>query len=213
LGFGSVPLGLGVFRDQIQPERVVNRRRAPLGLGEFRDQTQPAGMQSERIAEEAALDGIYIVRTSVPRASLGPEQTVRAYKRLSVVERAFRSLKTVDLKVRPICHRDDDRVRAHLLLCMLAYYVEWHMRQALAPILFDDDDKESAQVQRTSEVAPAQRSERAQRKAHTQRTDDGEPVQSFRTLLKDLGTLAKNRVRFQGADGATTEMITSATPL
>jgi hypothetical protein len=130
-----------------------------------------------------------------------------------VVERAFRSLKTVDLKVRPIYHRDDDRVRAHLLLCMLAYYVEWHMRQALAPILFDDDDKESAQARRTSEVAPAQRSERAQRKAQTQRTDDGEPVHSFQTLLKDLGTVAKNRIRFLGAEGATTEMITNPTPL
>jgi transposase len=180
---------------------------------EITDTTFRYERNPERIAEEAALDGIYIVRTSVPRASLGPEQTVRAYKRLSVVERAFRSLKTVDLKVRPIYHRDDDRVRAHLLLCMLAYYVEWHMRQALAPILFDDDDKESAQARRTSEVAPAQRSERAQRKAQTQRTDDGEPVHSFQTLLKDLGTVAKNRIRFLGAEGATTEMITNPTPL
>jgi transposase len=169
--------------------------------------------KTENIAAEAALDGIYIVRTSVPRASLGPEQTVRAYKGLSVVERAFRSLKTVDLKVRPIYHRSEDRVRAHLLLCMLAYYVEWHMRKTLAPMLFDDDDRESANAARTSEVAPAQRSERALRKARTKRTDEGEPVHSFQTLLSDLGTVTKNRVRFQGANGETTEMITNPTPL
>lgn len=169
--------------------------------------------KTENIAAEAALDGIYIVRTSVSESSLGPEESVRAYKGLSVVERAFRSFKTVDLKVRPIYHRCEDRVRAHLLLCMLAYYVEWHMRRALAPILFDDDDRESAHARRKSEVAPAERSVRALRKSRTKRTDDGEPVHSFQTLLNDLGTITKNRVRFQGAPEETTEMTTTPTPL
>ncbi len=141
-----------------------------------------------------------------------PEQTVRAYKRLSVVERAFRSFKTVDLKVRPIHHRLADRVRAHVFLCMLAYYVEWHMREALAPILFDDDDKGEAENLRKSVVAPAQRSERAKRKASSKRTDDDQPVHSFRTLLKDLATITKNHVRFIHAEAQTMEMMTTPTP-
>ena len=167
----------------------------------------------QKTAQEAALDGIYIVRTSASEASLGPEQTVRAYKGLSVVERAFRSFKTVDLKVRPIHHRLADRVRAHVFLCMLAYYVEWHMRQALAPILFDDDDKHTAEALRKSVVAPAQRSDRAQRKALTKRTDQGHPVHSFQTLLEDLATITKNRVRFLQAHTQTTQMLASPTPL
>jgi transposase len=105
------------------------------------------------IAREAALDGIYVIRTSVPAAALPADQAVRNYKRLAEVERAFRSLKSVDLKVRPIHHRLEERVRAHVLLCMLAYYVEWHMRQALAPILFDDDDPAAAEAARSSVVA------------------------------------------------------------
>jgi hypothetical protein len=112
-----------------------------------------------------------------------------------VVERAFRSLKSAGLKVRPIHHRLAGRVRAHVLLCVLAYYVEWHMRRALAPILFDDDDPEAAEAQRDSVVAPAQRSPKAQRKAMRKRTDDGLPVHSFQTLLADLGTIAKNQMR------------------
>jgi hypothetical protein len=146
------------------------------------------------IAREAALDGIYVIRTSVPPVALAADGAVAAYKRLAQVERAFRSLKSVDLKVRPIHHRLEDRVRAHILLCMLAYYVEWHMRQALAPILFDDDDPAAAQAERRSPVAPAQRSPRAQHKASTNLTDDGAPVHSFRTLLRDLATMAKNRI-------------------
>ena len=119
----------------------------------------------ETIAREAALDGLYIVRTSLPESELNAPGTVSAYKSLSQVERAFRSFKTVDLKVRPIFHYTPDRVRAHVLLCMLAYYVEWHMRQALAPLLFDDDDRAGAEAARTSVVAPAQVSPRAQDKA------------------------------------------------
>jgi hypothetical protein len=129
------------------------------------------------------------------------------------VERAFRSLKTVDLHVRPIGHRLAERVRAHVLLCMLAYYVEWHMRQALAPLLFDDDDKATAEAQRASVVAPAQRSSRARRKAPTHRTDDGQPVHSFQTLLHDLGTITKHQIRFGHSPRETTEMLTTPTPL
>ena len=146
------------------------------------------------IAREAALDGLYIVRTSLTAAELDAEGTVRAYKRLSAVERAFRSLKTVDLKVRPIFHHAANRVRAHVFLCMLAYYVEWHMRQRLKPLLFDDDDAAAAEAARPSIVAPAEVSASAKNKARRKRTADGLPVHSFRTLLGDLATVAKNRV-------------------
>ncbi len=149
----------------------------------------------ERISQEAALDGLYVIRTSVSQAVLSAEQTVGAYKGLAVVERAFRSYKTVDLKVRPIYHYLADRVRAHVFLCMLAYYVEWHMRQKLAPMLFDDEDKALVHQQRASIVAPAQPSPKARRKARTKRTDDGYPVHSFHTLLADLATIVKNRIQ------------------
>jgi transposase len=147
------------------------------------------------IEREAALDGIYVIRTSVPAKQLSSAQVVEKYKSLSTVERAFRSMKSVDLKVRPIYHHQPDRVKAHVFLCMLAYYVEWHMRRALAPLLFDDEDRQAAQAQRTSIVAPAQRSESAQRKAASKQTADGLAVHSFRSLLADLATLTRNRVR------------------
>src|SRR5205807_6785103 len=113
---------------------------------------------------------------------LSADDVVRSYKQLASVERAFRSMKTVDLEIRPIHHRKAERVKAHVFLCMLAYYVEWHMRRALKPLLFDDDDKASAEAARESIVAPAQRSERAQMKARTKRTEGDAPVHSFRTL-------------------------------
>ena len=147
------------------------------------------------IEREAALDGIYVIRTSVPASNLTGQQVVATYKSLSTVERAFRSMKSVDLKVRPIHHHDPDRVKAHVFLCMLAYYVEWHMRRALAPLLFDEEDHEAAETQRSSIVAPAQRSLSAQQKAISKQTVDGFPVHSFRTLLADLATLTRNRVR------------------
>jgi hypothetical protein len=165
------------------------------------------------ITREAALDGIYVVRTSVAATALASEEAVRAYKRLAQVERAFRSLKSVDLKVRPIHHRLEDRVRAHVLLCMLAYYVEWHMREALAPMLFDDDDPATAEAARRSVVAPAQRSPRAQRKAATKLTDEGSPVHSFRTLLSDLATVAKNRILPTAKQPVTFDLITTPTRL
>ena len=155
----------------------------------------------ESIAAEAALDGLYVVRTSLAETQLDAEGTVRAYKRLSAVERAFRSLKTVDLKVRPVFHHAANRVRAHVLLCMLAHYVEWHLRERLKPLLFDDDDP-AAEAARASIVAPAQVSEAAKEKARSKRTANGHPVHSFRTLLGDLATIARNRVvpRLPGAE-------------
>lgn len=171
------------------------------------------GRDEERIAQEAALDGVYIIRTSVPDATLDAKDTVRAYKALSEVERAFRSYKTVDLRVRPIYHYLADRVRAHVLLCMLAYYVEWHMRQALAPMLFDDDDKAAAEAPRASVVAPAQPSAKARRKASRQRTDAGEPVHSFQTLLADLATIVKNRIEPKIAGAQPFDQVTRPTPL
>jgi transposase len=166
-----------------------------------------------RITQEAALDGVYVIRTSVAETDLATEETVRAYKALSGVERAFRSYKTVDLRVRPIYHYLADRVRAHVLLCMLAYYVEWHMRQALAPMLFDDDDKAAAEAQRASVVAPAQPSVKARRKASRQRTDAGEPVHSFQTLVADLATIVKNRIEPKIAGAQSFDQVTRPTPL
>lgn len=151
--------------------------------------------KTANIEREQSLDGVYVIRTSVQKEALSSEQVVASYKSLSGVERAFRSLKTVDLHVRPIHHRLPDRVRAHILLCMLAYYVEWHMRQRLAPMLFDDDDKSQAQAARHSIVAPAQRSASAKRKAFTKQTADGLPVHSFQTLLGDLATIVRNRIQ------------------
>ncbi len=167
----------------------------------------------ESIAAEAALDGLYIVRTSLPAGELDAEGTVRAYKRLSVVERAFRSLKTVDLKVRPIYHRAAGRVRAHVLLCMLAYYVEWHMRERLKPLLFDDDDAAAAAAARPSIVAPAEVSRSAKNKAQRKRNASGCPVHSFRTLLDDLATVAKNRVVARLPDTEPFKVLTRPTAL
>ena len=165
------------------------------------------------IAAEAALDGFYVIRTSVAAETLSAEDTVRAYKGLSVVERAFRSIKTVDLKIRPIHHHLAKRVKAHVFLCMLAYYVEWHMRQALAPMLFDDHDPAAGQAARDSEVAPAQRSPAAQRKANTKQTEDGLPVHSFQTLLADLATISRDRIQPRLAGAATFDKVTRPTPV
>ena len=165
------------------------------------------------IEREQSLDGIYVIRTSVKADALSSEQVVASYKSLSGVERAFRSLKTVDLHVRPIHHRLPDRVRAHILLCMLAYYVEWHMRQLLAPILFDDHDKPQAQTARVSIVAPARRSDVARRKAARKKTDDGLKVHSFQTLLGDLGTVVKNRILPKDKKIPAFDMLTTPTTL
>ena len=166
-----------------------------------------------RKADAIALDGLYIVRTSVPATELDAEHTVRAYKGLSVVERAFRSLETVDLKVRPIYHYAGARVRAHVFLCMLAYHVEWHMRQRLKPLLFDDEEPDVAEAARPSVVAPGEVSPSAQDKARRKRTASGERVHSFRTLLDDLATVANNRVVAPLADAKPFDLITRPTAL
>ena len=146
---------------------------------------------ADAIAAEAALDGIYAVRTNLAKRVLGDAATVGAYKSLAQVERAFRSLKTVDIHLRPIFHWTAPRVRAHVLLCMLAYHVEHHMRAKLAPMLYDETDHEAAAAMRASIVAKAERSDAARRKQTTGRTDDGLPVHSFRTLLADLATYSR----------------------
>lgn len=163
----------------------------------------------ERIGRDAALDGIYVLRTNVPAERLDRDQTVLAYKRLATVERAFRSLKSVDLNVRPIHHRLPDRVRAHVFIAMLAYYVEWHMRRVLAPVLFDDELNGGP---RPSPVAPAVRSDRAEAKARSKRTTDGWPVQSFQDWLKDFATIAKNTIQPKLKSVPAFEVITRPTP-
>jgi hypothetical protein len=147
--------------------------------------------KTEAIAAEAALDGIYVVRTNLPKKALDDATTVGAYKSLARVERAFRSLKTVDIHLRPIFHWTAPRVRAHVLLCMLAYHVEHHMRAKLAPMLYDETDHEAAAAMRASIVAKAERSDAAKRKQTTGRTDDGLPVHSFQSLLADLATYSR----------------------
>ncbi len=171
------------------------------------------GRDEAAIAAEARLDGLYVIRTSLPQSELDGPGTVRAYKRLSSVERAFRSLKTVDLKVRPVYHRTEPRVRAHVFLCMLAYYVEWHMRQKLKPMLFDDEDAEGAEARRPSVVAPAEVSASARAKAATKRTPGGDPVHSFRTLLDDLATITRNTVAPRLAGAQPFQVTTRPTPL
>jgi transposase len=148
----------------------------------------------ERIEDEAALDGIYVIRTTEPKEKMTAEAAVEAYKSLSQVERAFRSTKT-DLDVRPLHHHTEPRVRAHVFLCMLAYYVEWHLRRSLAPLLFQDHDRAAAAGERASVVAKAEISPAARRKKSRRKTEDGLPVHSFRTLLADLGTATRTRVR------------------
>lgn len=167
--------------------------------------------KEEQIKTEAALDGFYVVRTSLPARTLTAEDTVSTYKRLSAVERAFRCIKTVDLKVRPIFHRLENRVRAHIFLCTLAYYVEWEMRRLLAPILFDDEDHALAEEQRSSVVAPAKRSETAKKKAASKHTANGVPVHSFRTLLADLATITKNQIQPHLPDAPTFVKVTLPT--
>jgi hypothetical protein len=169
--------------------------------------------RNEAIAQEAALDGLYVIRTSVPAAQLDAAQAVAAYKSLSHVERAFRSIKTVDLQVRPVFHYSAQRVRAHVFLCMLGYYVEWHMRERLKPMLFDDEYLEEASASRASPVAKAVRSAHAKLKDRTKHADDGLPLHSFRTLLQDLATLAYNITHTAVSPEAKIILTTRPTPV
>jgi transposase len=167
----------------------------------------------DQITAEAALDGIYVIRTGVPKKQMSAADAVRNYKALAHVERAFRSLKTLDLKVRPIHHRLEGRVRAHIFLCMLAYYVEWHLLEAWRELLFADEDQ-AAKAHRDP-VAPAKRSAAALEKATTHTRANGTPVHSFRTLLEELSTLVRNTCRMLGAaaPSATFESLTTPTSL
>jgi hypothetical protein len=179
--------------------RVLNRYkvgkhfRLQIGDGMFTYERNEAS-----ITQESALDGIYVIRTSEPEERLSAEDVVRGYKNLARVEQVFRTLKGIDIKVRPIYHRLEDRVRAHIFLCLLAYYVEWHMRKALAPVLFDDEEI-GADRDRRDPVAQARPSESAQKKRRRRRTEDGLAIHSFETLLMDLGTRARNRCRMKSA--------------
>jgi len=166
--------------------------------------------KAESIAAETALDGIYVIRTSVPASKMDSADCVRHYKSLAQVERAFRTLKSVDLRIRPIHHRLETRVRAHIFLCMLAYYVEWHMREAWRELLFADTDQ-AAKATRDP-VAPAKRSAAAQRKATTRTLEDGTPAHSFSTLMDELSTIVRNtgRTPHTGPDGHTFDVVTTA---
>ena len=165
------------------------------------------------IQREAELDGIYVIRTSEPRERLSAEETVRGYKNLAVVERLFRTLKGIDIRVRPIHHHQEKRVRAHILLCVLAYYVEWHMRQALAPLLFDDEELADNRITRDP-VAAAQPSAAAQRKKTRRLTAEGLPIHSFDTLLAALGTRCRNRCRITSDSSSPAfSQLTEPTPL
>ena len=168
--------------------------------------------KSDSIAAETALDGIYIIRTSVSTDRMNSADCVRKYKLLVHVERAFRSLKTIDLKIRPIHHRLADRVRAHILLCMLAYYVEWHMREAWRELMFADPDQDAKKTR--DPVAPAKRSEAAEKKATSRQLRDGTPTHSFSTLLDELGTIVRNTCRTPdaGPDAPTFDVTTISNP-
>jgi len=191
---------------------VLGRRKMAKHFGlTITDDALTFARDDAAIAREAALDGFYVVRTSVPADALDAPAAVLAYKSLAQVERAFRALKTVDLEVRPIHHRRAGRVRAHVFLCLLAYYVQWHLRRALAPLLFDDHDRAAAAAARPSPVAAARVSPAAAAKAQTRRTDAGQPVHSWRTLLADLATLTRNTVRLGDAPPIT--MLARPTPL
>jgi transposase len=200
-----------------EAERInyrIGEALGPTKMGKyFRWQITAAGLtyerDAERIARDAALDGIYVLRTSLKPERLDATETVRSYKRLAQVERAFRVLKSLDLEIRPIHHRLAARVRAHVLVCLLAYYLEWHMRRALAPLLFTDEQPQ----QQISPVAPAQRSASAQAKARTKRTAGGLTVQSFHDLLQDLATIVKNHIQPVLKSLAPFDIVTRPTPL
>jgi len=193
--------------------RVVNKHKVgkhfKLSIG---DNSFEFEIDETKVAAEAALDGIYVIRTSLSQQRMNAGDAVRSYKLLTQVERAFRSFKTIDLKVRPIRHRLEDRVRAHIFLCMLAYYVEWHMIEAWRPLLFYDEAQDAKATR--DPVAPAKRSDEALHKVHTKKLDDGSPVHSFKTLLNLLSNIVRNKCRRKeaGPDESTFEITTPPNP-
>ena len=196
---------LGRVKNRFQ---VAKHFRTQIADGSFHYERR-----TEAIIREAQLDGFYMLRTSEPADRLPTATVVRRYKDLTRVERAFRSLKTVDLHIRPIRHRTETRVRAHLFLCLLAYYVHWHLRQALAPLLFDDEDLEAERARRDPVLA-AQPSASAKRKKRKRLTEDGLPLQSLETLMAHLGTRARHRCRLPSEpDAPCVQRLTEPTPL
>jgi hypothetical protein len=163
---------------------------------DIRDNDFSFEINRDKVKKEASLDGIYIIRTSLSKKKMDADETVRSYKLLSQAERAFRSFKTVDLMVRPIRHRLEDRVRAHIFLCMLAYYVQWHMMEAWRPLLYADEDQKAKGLR--DPVGPAKRSNSAMKKVRTKRLDDGSRVYSFRSLLGHLGAIVRATCRCSG---------------
>jgi hypothetical protein len=208
-------VGSGKLRDAgkigLRVGKVLNKfkmaKHFELDIGE---QHFSFEVNAASVAAETALDGLYVIRSPLAAKQMDSAELVRTYKSLTAVERAFRTIKTVDLKIRPIHHRTEDRVRAHIFLCVLAYYVEWHMREAWRELLFADEDQ-AAKATRDP-VAPARRSEAAQRKASTHHLTDGTPAHSFRTLLDELSTVARNtcRSRASGVEARSFEIVTTA---
>ena len=202
---------LGAGRIGIRAGRVVNKYKVAKHFDLTIDDARfDFVLREDNVAAEAALDGIYVIRTSLSKSQMSTAETVRSYKALAEVERAFRTLKTVDLEIRPIHHRLAGRVRAHIFLCMLAYYVEWHMREAWRPLLFADEDQ-AAKATRDP-VAPAKRSLAAQEKALAKRLPDETPVHSFRTLVESLSTIVRNTCRPPGAPAGTPGFTVVTTP-
>jgi hypothetical protein len=174
--------------------KVINKYKVGKHFDlDIRDNDFSFEINQENVKQEAALDGIYIVRTSLAKETMDAGETVRSYKLLSQAERAFRSFKTVDLMVRPIRHRLEERVRAHIFLCMLAYYVQWHMMEAWRPLLYADEDQKAKDLR--DPVAPAKRSDSAMKKVSSKRLDDGSKVFSFRSLLFHLGAIVRATCR------------------
>ena len=189
--------------------RVVNRYKMAKHFElVIEEQSFSFQRKQQQIADEASVDGIYVIRSSVTADRLDAAQLVHSYKRLAQVERALRTLKSMDMRVRPIHHHLEDRVRAHVFLCMLAYYVRWHLEQAWRPLLFGDEQP----PQRQDPVAPAQRSQPALDKARTQRLADGTPVHDFSTLLEELSTLSRETIRMTAAE-TSFDKLTTPTPL
>ncbi len=205
---------IGADKIRTRVEKVINRYKVGKFFNiEINETSFSYSRKIDALQIEAALDGLYVIRTSV-REILSAPSTVRTYKSLSQVEQAFRSYKTMDLKVRPIDHHLENRVRAHVFLCMLAYYIEWHMRQALAEMIFDDQESEKVKRASSDVVSPAKRSKKALSKARKKKTQDNLPVHSFSTLMADLATITLNTInsKLDGTD-ITFEKITQPTPL
>lgn len=198
----------GAAKIGVQTGKVINRYNMSKHIQlDIKNQSIDYTLDVARISKESASDGIFVIRTSVKKDRLNESQVVLTYKLLTQVERAFRSIKTVDIKIRPIHHRTEKRVRTHIFLCMLAYYVQRHMLEAWRPLMFSDEEQDS-KAQRHP-VAPARRSDSAMEKVQSHKLEDGTPVQSFQTLLGSLSTIVRNTCRPKGCSNANSFEITT----